>query len=666
MFGSSLGRTAQFAAFSMPPFLPGRLRSVRHKLFAGVLLTSLAAVLITGVLMALYDLRSYRVALEEDLSTQAELIGRASVPALQFGDPVLARENLTLLRVRPMINAAALYNARGSLFATYVREAVREAGFPGLPEADGVRIENGDVVLFHRIVENKEIVGTVYLSARYLFFERLWNYLGILLAVGALALLVSLALSSRLQANVTRPIQEITALARKVVENEDYTVRAQRSTEDEIGYMVDAFNGMLSEIGRRTEALEASRQVLEREIMERAAAEQALREGEKRYRTLTAALTSVVWAADRSGEFSSEQPSWATYTGQTEEEYRGGGWRRAFHADDRPALERLWARSAGSKQALDCEARLMHALSGRYRIVSLRALPVLDADGEVREWVGTVTDIDDRRRAEDEIRRLNAELERRVNERTAQLQEANRELEAFSFSVSHDLRAPLRAIDGFSEALLEDFGDKVNEDMRAFLTRIRTATLRMGQLIEDLLNLARISRIDMQRQDVDLSAMARHIIGELQQREPERKVQVSIWDGVTAKGDARLLRVVMENLLGNAWKFTSRTATPVVEFGMVREGERSVLFVRDNGAGFDMAHADKLFGAFQRLHGASEFPGTGIGLATVQRIIQRHRGRIWCHAQPGHGAVFHFTLGDAQAPRAANEPQSPDEIIRNA
>jgi light-regulated signal transduction histidine kinase (bacteriophytochrome) len=291
--------------------------------------------------------------------------------------------------------------------------------------------------------------------------------------------------------------------------------------------------------------------------------------------------------------------------------------------------------------------------------VNLRALPVLDIDGDVREWVGTVTDIDDRRRAEDEIHRLNTELESRVNERTAQLQEANRELEAFSFSVSHDLRSPLRAIDGFSEALLEDFGDKVDEDMRSFILRIRTATLRMGQLIEDLLNLARISRVDMQRQNVDMSAMARQIINDLQQQDPERSVQVSVWDGVAVKGDSRLLRVVLENLLGNAWKFTSRTEGGLIEFGMVREAQRTVLFVRDNGAGFDMAHADKLFGAFQRLHGFAEFPGTGIGLATVQRVIQRHKGRIWCHAEVGRGAVFYFTLADPDGRPASEPPQDP-------
>ena len=638
-----------------------RLRSVRQKLFAGVLLTSLAALLVTGVSMVIYDLRSYRTTWVNDLSTQAELIGRASVSALQFDDQKLAQNNLALLRVRPMIDAAALYNAKGVLFARYVRDGADREEFPVLAEADGTRFDGENILVDRRIVENNEIVGSIYLRAHYEFYRRLWNYLGILLAVSSFALLVSLLLSSWLQANVTRPILAVTSLARDVVERRDYSLRATKTTEDEIGYMVEAFNAMLTEIARRTEALEASNRSLGREIAERAGAEQALRDSEKRYRTLISALTSVVWIANRSGEFTTEQSSWATYTGQTEDEYRGTGWRRAFQAEDRQAIERIWKQGMDSKQALECEARLWHATSARYHIVSLRAQPVLDTQEEIHEWVGTVTDIDDRRRAEDEIRRLNAELEERVKERTAQLQEANRELEAFSYSVSHDLRAPLRAIDGFSQAIMEDFAAKVDEVMRGYLTRIRSATLRMGQLIEDLLNLSRIARWDLVPLDVNLSDMARQIVNDLRQREPERKVDVSIWEDIVAHGDPRLLRVAFENLLGNAWKFTSKTAEPRIEFGVMRDGEKAVLFVRDNGAGFEMAYADKLFGAFQRLHGTNEFPGTGIGLATVQRIIHRHGGRIWCHGQPGKGAVFFFTVGGPAATYGSGEQDAVKE-----
>ncbi|MGH8372313.1 MAG: sensor histidine kinase, partial [Gammaproteobacteria bacterium] len=580
----------------------------------------------------------------DDLSTQAELIGRACVPALQFDDPKVANANLALLQARPMIDAAALYNAKGVIFGRYTRADSDAVDFPALPDSEGVQFTGDDIVISHRIIANHEIIGSIYLRAHYNLYQRVRSYTGIVLAVSSFALLVSLLLSTWLQATITRPILSIASLAQRVVEKGDYSPRASKSTNDEIGYLVDAFNRMLAEIGGRTEALEASNQKLGREIGERKGAEQALRNSEKRYRALVSTLSTVVWVANRDWEFEEEQASWQAYTGQAVSEYRGAGWRKAFHVEDLPTLERLIAQASETRETFEAELRLWQAASAQYRIVSLRPVAVFDADGKFREWIGTVTDIDDRRRAEDEVHRLNLELEARVEERTNKLQQINSELEAFSYSVSHDLRAPLRAIDGFSQALLVDFGDQVNDKMRSHLGRIQAGAARMGQLIEDLLNLSRISRLEMTRAEIDLSALATQVLHELQQRDPDRKVNISIWENIVVNADLRLIRVALENLLGNAWKFTGKTAEPRIEIGMLQEGERRVVFVRDNGAGFDMAYVDKLFGAFQRLHGFNEFPGTGIGLATVQRIVMRHGGRIWCQATPGKGAAFFFTL----------------------
>ena len=249
-----------------------------------------------------------------------------------------------------------------------------------------------------------------------------------------------------------------------------------------------------------------------------------------------------------------------------------------------------------------------------------------------------------RRRVEEE-RRMKAELERQVAERTAELAAANRELEAFSYSVSHDLRAPLRSIDGFSQAVLEDYADRLDDQGRDYLGRVRAATQHMGHLIDDLIKLARVARAEIKREVVDLSALAGEVLAALRKSEPGREVECRIEPGLTAKGDARLLRVVLDNLLGNAWKFTGRQPQPRIEFCATRgtDGEPA-FFVRDNGAGFDMTYAGKLFGAFQRLHTLSEFPGTGVGLATVQRIVHRHGGRVWAEGAVGKGATFYFTL----------------------
>lgn len=241
-------------------------------------------------------------------------------------------------------------------------------------------------------------------------------------------------------------------------------------------------------------------------------------------------------------------------------------------------------------------------------------------------------------------RLLNDELEQRVKDRTVQLEASNRELEAFCYSVSHDLRAPLRGIDGWSLALLEDYGDKLDEKGRQQLERVRADTQRMGRLIDDLLLLSRVARGPIERGPVDLTALAQSVAARLQEVEPERRVEFAVQPGLTAQGDARLLEIVLSNLLGNAWKFSSGRPLAQVEFGSTEVEGRPAFFVRDNGVGFDMNYAQKLFGAFQRMHKASEFPGTGIGLAIVQRVIQRHGGRVWAEAQVDRGATFFFTL----------------------
>ncbi len=251
-----------------------------------------------------------------------------------------------------------------------------------------------------------------------------------------------------------------------------------------------------------------------------------------------------------------------------------------------------------------------------------------------------IRDVTQRRKIEEDIQQLNEDLKQRA----AQLEVANKELESFSYSVSHDLRAPLRSIDGFSHAILEDYGEQLPAEARRHLERVRAAAQRMATLIDDLLNLSRVTRSPVQPKFINLSAIAEEILRVLKDGQPERQAGFSVEPGLMVEGDPHLMRIALENLLGNAWKFTSKQDWTSIEFGQLDKARERTFFVRDNGAGFDMAYVNKLFGVFQRLHAVSEYPGTGIGLATVQRIIKIHGGRVWADGVEGKGATFYFTL----------------------
>ncbi|MBI4615451.1 MAG: PAS domain S-box protein [Planctomycetes bacterium] len=470
----------------------------------------------------------------------------------------------------------------------------------------------------------------VKIDAREAYAPAGWLRLRILVVTGTVLAVLVLA-SIGLARTLTRPVREIARVADRI-RGGDLVQRVEVRANDEVGTLARCFNEM-------ADALIESNRWLEARAGELASSNEELRRVQAQMSALGEALdrTAIVSETDIAGKITYVNDKFVEISGYSREELLGQDHRiinSAYHP--KSFFKELWA-TIGHGKVWRSEIKNRKKTGEIYWVDSAIA-PILAEGGKPVRYISVRFDITDRRKADEQFRTLNRELEFRVS----QLAAVNRELEAFSHSVSHDLRAPIRSIDGFSQALLEDFGERLEDGAKGYLLRVRAASQRMGELIDDMLTLSRVTRQEMRRERVDLSGLARSIGEELRRAHPARNVELVVEDGLVSRGDSHLLRVVLENLLGNAWKFTSRKERARVEFGRNGEGE---FFVRDDGAGFDMAYAGKLFGPFQRLHTSGEFPGTGIGLATVQRIALRHGGRVRAEGKPDEGATIYFSLG---------------------
>ena len=387
-----------------------------------------------------------------------------------------------------------------------------------------------------------------------------------------------------------------------------------------------------------------------RDVTELKSQQRDLELSEQRFRSLATATAQIVWTADANGQVLVDMPTWRDFTGRSFDELRGSGWLADLHPEDRERTMAVWLDALRSRNIYETEYRLLRR-DGQYRAVSVRGIPVLETDGTVREWVGTCTDITERKRAEQELDGYRRHLEELVAQRTSEIQTtnkrlegANAELETFAYSVSHDLRTPLRAVDGFSRILMEDYAATLDAEGQRIIGVVREATKKMAQMIDDILAFSRAGRLELSVGPIDMGDMVREVLKTLEPFLAGSGVKLEVQDLPDSRGDAPMMQRLWTNLLDNAIKFTRTKPGGVVAVGS-QAGEKEIIYyVKDNGVGFDMQYAHKLFGVFQRLHGVDEFPGTGIGLAIVKRIVERHGGRVWAEGKVGQGATIYFAL----------------------
>ncbi len=442
--------------------------------------------------------------------------------------------------------------------------------------------------------------------------------LGVSLAGAMLLLQLVRLMAGRL----TKPLTELSsAMAR--AERGEANAQVSISGPRDIVEMAKAYNRMISVLQ-------------EREI--------ALRDSQTRYREVIESVREVIFQLDEEARWQLLNPAWQEITGRTIDDALGQPMLDCIATEDKPQVnDYLRQLRNGQIQRATFETRFLRT-DGRLAWAEVKLHGRIDPSGRFTGSSGTFDDITERKENEQALAAYQSELEDKVEARTAELQAVNKELEAFSYSISHDLRAPLRAIDGFSRLLQEDYCTGLPEEAQDYLSRIVAAADRMSQLTDGLLTLARVTRNDLNCREVDLGKLAQGLLGELQASFPERNVDIRIEPDLLAQADPAMMQAVMQNLISNAWKFTALCPIACIEVGRSQTPRGEAFFVRDNGAGFDMAYASKLFGTFQRLHGKNEYEGTGVGLATVQRIIHRHGGEIWAQAVPDHGATFFFTL----------------------
>jgi PAS domain S-box-containing protein len=605
-----------------------------HKKFALVIWGAVAlgfVVAVAGLLF--YQSVTLDARVRQAMDPYAQLVSVGTDAAVAFGDPVRAREILDTLRGDPQILAAEIVLDDGRPLARFGEPS--HAGSPPQGTTPGIRISGDRAELIQALPSGGRLRLIMSLArVREQMRQTLWLFGGgvLVLVVATLGQLVIL------RRTIIRPIAALAEAAEQVRQRGDNELRVPVVGADEIARLGRSLNAMMEAVRER-----------EGELRRLSAFQHTILDN--------AAYGIISTTAD--GIVTSFNPAAERLLGYAAEEVIGKQTPALWHDADeiarraRQLSEELGAAVAPGFDVFAVRARRGLPDEGEWTFIRKDGVrvPVLlsvtalrDEEDRITGFLGLTSDLTERKRAEEEIRELNRELEHRVVERTAQLEAANKELEAFSYSISHDLRAPLRAIDGFSHIVLDGYAARLDDDGRHCLESIRRSAERMGDLIDDLLDFSRMSRQEMAMLPVDMAAMAREVFEEARSAVPERNIVLRLDEMPPAKGDRAMIRQVLVNLISNAVKFTAPQAEGVIEVGGAAAGDEVTYCVKDNGAGFDMNYAGKLFGVFQRLHGSQQFPGTGIGLAIVKRVVTRHGGRVWAEGKVGEGAAIYFTL----------------------
>ena len=720
---------------------------LKRRLMLVILLTSVTVLVLTATAFVVYELIASRRELRRTTYTAAQIIATQVTAPLIIQNEKVATEILASLAAADHVVVAALYDTNATLLAYYPTNLPLAKLPPHLPKLR-VEFTIDRFIWCQAVLQNGKQVGTLFLESTLApVYDRLraYGFVGVIVLLGSIT--VAFLLSRSLQEGISKPILELADTARRVSEARNYQLRARKVSDDEIGFLTDAFNQMLGHIQDRDSALQEtadrlglalqasqigtwdwhlqSNKVNCDEFIHRqfgvppgagpTTFEWYLRRIHSDDRETVVALVRksteqrkefhvefrVVWpdhsvhflAARGKGVYD-ERGTVVRMTGvsldiserrKAEETHAllasivessddaiigknlegdiiswNAGAERMFRytaseiigrsvtlltAADRPDEEGGILRRIRSGSRVEHYETVRMRRDGTAIQVALSVSPIRNGQGQIVGVSSIARDITDRKRAEDEIRRLNADLERRVRERTAELMAINRELEAFTYSVSHDLRAPLRHIDAFARILEEELPDTLTPELRDYVDRIRRGTQTMGRLVDDLLNLSRVGRAELGWRSVSLKTLVDEVIVELRGEMAGRDIEWQIGSLPTLECDPGLMKQVFTNLLSNAIKYTRPRPKATIEVnGMMKDGQ-SVIYVRDNGVGFNMKYVNKLFGVFERLHRADQFEGTGIGLAIVRRIMQKHGGTVWAESEEDKGATFYLTLG---------------------